>query len=272
MRCAQNRVGVRLLPVERQILIRLGAAIDPRLAAGHMIIIVQLMHDGNERRQVDDRQAVFAGVFDTPLIEPHAPDGQRRHVSIGAATEDEKIDPRIALQLPFPPRTLLQFRFPAIGKVERLAHIQIGAPPHREKVWEGLPRFFDPCREHSGQNNVRVHVGKSVVRGPLFRLSKNVRQQRRTVPVSRDFRNVHQAQIGRTLRRTLFRAKEDDLRARLQLRPTGDGVALDDADVAAKRLGRSEESQHFIEMFSRRNKERKQRSALYYASGSRGAP
>ena len=54
--------------------------------------------------------------------------------------------------------------------------------------------------------------------------------------VPRDFGNVHQTQLGGTLRRTHFRTKEDDLRARLQFRPAGDGVSLDDADVPAKRL------------------------------------
>src|SRR6266513_724729 len=50
VRCAQNRIGVRPLTIEDQVLIRLGATIYPLLAARYMIIVVQLMHDGNERR------------------------------------------------------------------------------------------------------------------------------------------------------------------------------------------------------------------------------
>src|SRR5579859_1146548 len=92
---AQHRVGVRFLTIEHQILIRLGASIDPLPAASYMTVVVHLMDDGNERGQVNNRQALRAGVFDAPLVEPHTSDRQRRYVSISVPTEDEKIDPRV---------------------------------------------------------------------------------------------------------------------------------------------------------------------------------
>src|SRR5690348_5445694 len=60
VRRAQHRVGVRFLTIEHQILSRLGAPINRLPAASYMIVAVQLMDDGNERGQVNDRQAFFS--------------------------------------------------------------------------------------------------------------------------------------------------------------------------------------------------------------------
>ncbi len=99
-----------------------------------------------------------------------------------------------------------------------------------------LPHPLQPRRKLPRQEYVRVHVREKFVARVDFRLRKNIRQQRRPLPVPRHFRHVPQPQLPRALRRSLFRPKQKYLRPRLQLRPARNRIPLDHSDMPQKRL------------------------------------
>src|SRR5271157_2477134 len=77
MRSAENGIGVRLFVIVNKILVGLGSAIhSTELAAGNVVVIVDLMNNRRKVSQVDDWQTFLACVLDAPLVEPDPADGQ----------------------------------------------------------------------------------------------------------------------------------------------------------------------------------------------------
>ena len=72
-------------------------------------------------------------------------------------------------------------------------------------------------------------------------LTKEVVEQGSAELVSRHLRKMADSELGGDFGRAFLIAKEQDFGARVEARPTGDGVALDGGNVAAKIFGNGEQ-------------------------------
>lgn len=91
---AQDREYIGPLAVISQTIVGLRPAVRSQLSSsGNVAIVVHLLDDGRKPGQVHHRQPFPRRLLNAPLVEPHSPDGQRRHVSMRTVREDKKIYP-----------------------------------------------------------------------------------------------------------------------------------------------------------------------------------
>jgi len=238
VRSAENRIRVLALTIERQIFLGFWTAIGAEIpAARHVAVVVVLVRDRRIRGHIDDRQMLFPRVLDEPLVEPDPTNGERRNVAIDAAWKGEEVDAGVRLEPAFAAQTFLQLPLPAGGELERLRDVEIGAPADGEKFWKARADFGDAVGESLEQDDVRIDVGEYVVRGVFFRLGQNVGKEGSAVAVAGHLGKMGNAQFARGFGGAFLGAEQHDLRTRAKSGPTGDGVALDDGDVAAKGFG-----------------------------------
>lgn len=126
-------------------------------------------------------------------------------------------------------------------KVPRFVEVYVPtAPSHHE------PFKLDASQgvhEVVQQDDVGVDVTEEVVSGLLFDLFESGVEQRRAELVAADFRKMRYSELLRGLCRTGVVGAQDNLTGGKETTPTFDGIALDDAIVAFKRLGYGKDRQ-----------------------------
>src|SRR5207247_1157114 len=110
-------------------------------------------------------------------------------------------------------------------------------------------------------DDVRVDVAQLVTGRMALRLGKDITHERRAVLIARDFWEMPDTEVGCRLCDALVVPEEYDFAGGPQESPATDRIALDYADVAAKRLGNREERQHFLSSTTRQSRSRTGSSA-----------
>src|SRR5437899_1400049 len=105
-------------------------------------IIMILVNRRNHLRRIHHRRAFLARLPHEPVIPPHPPDHQRRHLCVQPTPERKVIQrPSRLLHTTRPshlpdartPRRVLATAIPPIAKPQRLAYPRIPPPPHHQK-------------------------------------------------------------------------------------------------------------------------------------------
>src|ERR1700687_5124451 len=219
---------------------------DAGLAAGMVGIIVVLVHSLDDGRGIHDAGAGMPRVPHEPVVPSRAPNDERRSILIiETARKSEIIDPLWRTLVIRLKRLAPHGRFPIRGvKIHWLS--DIGIPTlsgHQESATES-GHTFDCHTKIRKENDVAVDVAQAIVVRQVLRAVENRGEVFGAVFVALHFRHVANSEIAGGLGGALFITEQNHFSGRMNTRPALDGVALNDADVPAKRFRRREKGNH----------------------------
>lgn len=187
---------------------------------------------------------MYANGFDEPVVKPEAANGKVGNRGVQAPWKNECIDAGVVL---FPANGLcaeLERLFPTRVEFQRFRQVEIDALRNEKEPWKMPPYKVHGADEVIQQDDVCIDVAEYGKTRSRFRLVKQVVEERGAEFVRGDVGNVVEMQFLGEFGGASVVAEENDLGLRLKLRPTLDGVALNYTDMAFKRLGNREKSEH----------------------------
>jgi len=167
-------------------------------------------------------------------------------IEVESPRKDKKIDPVSTAHFASFERSFAQlFRPIWPGKVNRLVNVCVAATAYHQKVSMCLAEKGKRQNEIRSKNDVAIDVAEDFVTRILLRRVKKRAKDLGTLRHALNLRNVPNVKVSSDFRSPFVVTEENNLNVRMKKFPAAERIALNYGVVPKKRLGSSEQGEHF---------------------------